>query len=248
VQNSPLHHLPIVTTILSAVFCPILVPILVRAALVRQSGPHLWWWAFGVFCYGLGTLLESAITLTGNTVELTKAWYIAGALLGGYPLAQGSVYLLAKRKTANLLTAITVPFIVIASVLVLMSPVFIELLDPLRPSGKILAWTWVRLLTPFINVYAFIFLVGGAIVSARRYAKIPDQRHRYIGNLWIAVGAILPGIGGAVAKTGGVETLYVLELLGLMLMWKGYTTIAGRNEALNRHDHPQIQTSRIAGV
>ena len=31
------------------------------------------------------------VTLFGNSPALNKAWYIAGALLGGYPLAQGSV-------------------------------------------------------------------------------------------------------------------------------------------------------------
>ena len=30
----------------------------------------------------MGTLIESTITLSGNTVWLTKIWYIAGALLG----------------------------------------------------------------------------------------------------------------------------------------------------------------------
>lgn len=225
-QHSPVHYLPIATTILSAIFCPILI----RAALVRKSGPHLAWWAFGIFCYGLGTFVESWITLGGNSIALTKAWYIAGALLGGYPLAQGSVYLLAKRKTANILSAITIPFILIATVLVLLSPVHVEFLDPLRPSGKILAWSWVRLMTPFINLYAFAFLVGGAVLSARRYAKVPGERYRYAGNVWIALGALLPGIGGSLAKAGMVEALYVLELVGLLLMWKGYVTIAHRRQ------------------
>lgn len=222
VEHSPVHYLPLVTTLLSAIFCPILV----RAAVVRKSGPHLSWWAFGVFCYGLGTLLESTITLSGNTVMLTKAWYVAGALLGGYPLAQGSVYLLLQRKTANILSWITSAFVLALTVLVFMSPVNAELLNPIRPSGNILAWNWLRLMTPFINLYAFAFLVGGAIVSARRYAKSADQRHRATGNIWIAFGALLPGIGGSLAKAGYVEALYVLELVGLILMWKGYLVIA----------------------
>ena len=46
----------------------------------------------GVFAFGLGTALESSITLFGNTVWLNKRWYIAGAILGAYPLAQGTVF------------------------------------------------------------------------------------------------------------------------------------------------------------
>lgn len=94
-MNHPVvHYLPIVTTVVSAMFFVVLV----RAAWVRRSGPHLVWWAVGVFTYGLGTLIESRITLGGNTIELTKWWYIAGALLGGYPLAQGVAYLHWPRR------------------------------------------------------------------------------------------------------------------------------------------------------
>lgn len=222
--HTPVHYLPLVTTLLSAIFFPVLL----RAAYVRKSGPHLAWWAVGVLCYGLGTCVESWITLAGNSIELTKAWYITGALLGGYPLAQGSVYLLAKRRTANILSAVSIPFVVLAIALVIISPVHPELLDPLRPSGKILAWSWIRLMTPFINLYAFVFLVGGAVISAKRYAKIAMERYRAVGNGWIAVGALLPGIGGSLAKAGMVEALYVLELVGLLFMWIGYMIIVAK--------------------
>lgn len=221
---APVHFLPIVTTALSAAFFVVLV----RAALVRRSGPHLAWWAFGVFAYGLGTGIESAITLTGNTVALNKAWYVAGALLGGYPLAQGVVYLLLPRRTAYWLTVATVPFIVAASLLVIASPVVPSELDPLRPSGAILAWSWVRLLTPFINLYAFAFLVGGAIVSAVRFRCKSADSVFVRGNALIAVGGVLPGFGGAMAKAGHVEYLYVGEMVGLCLIWLGYTLISRR--------------------
>ncbi|HJP82828.1 MAG TPA: hypothetical protein VJ835_04915 [Fimbriimonadaceae bacterium] len=222
-----IHYLPLLTTILSAAFFIILI----QAWLERRTGPHLLWWAAGVFFYGLGTAIESAITLSGNTVPLNKAWYIAGALLGGYPLAQGAVYLLANRKLANLLTAITVPFIVLTSVLVILSPVDIAALDIHRPSGAILQWRWVRLMTPFINLYAATFLIGGAIVSARRYAKSGEFPERVRGNVLIAIGGILPGIGGSMAKAGLVEALYVGELIGLVLIWMGYSVIASRRQA-----------------
>ncbi len=78
-QAQPVHYLPIATTVLSAVFFVVLV----RRYLATRSGPHLLWWASGIFAYGFGTALEGAITVAGNNVALTKAWYIAGALLGG---------------------------------------------------------------------------------------------------------------------------------------------------------------------
>ena len=70
----------------------------------------------------------------------TKAWYIAGAILGGYPLAQGSLYLSWPRPLANRLTAASLTLVVVATLLVILSPVNLELLDPVRPSGAVLAW------------------------------------------------------------------------------------------------------------
>lgn len=180
------------------------------------------WWAIGVFTYGLGTFLESVITLTGNTPFKNKAWYVAGAILGGYPLAQGSVYLHLKKPTANVLTAITVPFIILSAIFVFLSPLDTALLETFRPSGASLEWQWVRLLTPFINTYSAIFLIGSAAYSAIRYSKIENGRNRAIGNVLITVGALLPGIGGGMAKAGIVEALYIGEFIGIILIWIGY--------------------------
>ena len=66
---------------------------------------------------------------------LTKLWYVTGALLGGYPLAQGSVYLSHSKKFGDRATAITLPFVVVASILVFLSPVRLEMLEATRPSG-----------------------------------------------------------------------------------------------------------------
>ncbi|MCX6550428.1 MAG: hypothetical protein NTY02_05370 [Acidobacteria bacterium] len=214
--QSFVHYFPLGTTLISAVFSAVLF----RKFLQRRS-PQLFWWAFGVACYGSGTVVESLITLGGNSVVLTKAWYITGALLGGYPLAQGSVYLSHSRKFGDRATAITLPVVIIASILVVLSPVRMEMLEATRPTGAILGWTWIRLITPFINIYASFFLIGGAAWSAWKYFKKEHAGHRAAGNAFIALGALMPGIGGSMAKAGYVEVLYVLEFIGLILIWIG---------------------------
>jgi hypothetical protein len=210
------HYFPIGTSIVSITFATLLF----RKFFKRKS-PHLFWWAFGVACYGSGTVVESLITLSGNTVLLNKLWYVTGALLGGYPLAQGSVYLTHSKKFADRATAITLPFVIIASILVFLSPVRMEMLQVTRPSGAILGWSWIRLLTPFINLYASFFMIGGAGYSAWKYFRNEHDGHRAAGNALIAVGALMPGIGGSMAKAGYVEVLYVLEFIGLILIWIG---------------------------
>ena len=209
---------------MSAVFCVVLL----RRYQSKGKGTHLLWWAAGIFFYGVGTGLEGTITLFGNSIVLTKTWYIFGALLGGYPLAQGTVYLLLRRRNANILTSLTLPFIAVVALLVALSPVHADLMDPVKPGGAILGWQWVRSCTPAINLYAMFFLVGGAILSAKRFARQPATRHRAIGNALIATGALMPAIGGGMAKWGIVEGLYVGEFVGLIFIWLGYAACVRR--------------------
>jgi len=214
----PVHYLPIATTVVSLLF----LLVLTSRAMKRGWPPHLIWWGVGVFFYGFGTALESAITLHGNSVALNRFWYIAGAILGGYPLATGSVYFLLSRKIAHTLTGISLSVVLVTTFLVLVCPIEAASLEPHRPSGSVLQWQWVRWMTPFINLYAAIFLIGGAFYSAARFLFLRSSLGRAIGTFLIAVGAILPGIGGGYAKAGYVEALYVGELGGLILIWIGY--------------------------
>ncbi|MEP7149859.1 MAG: hypothetical protein ABI857_13345 [Acidobacteriota bacterium] len=213
----PVHYLPILTTIFSAYFLTD-----IGRRYLTRGGRHLLWWAIGVFTYGLGTFFEAYITLFGNSPILNKAWYVAGAILGGYPLATGSVYLHFKKRTANILTAVSLPFIIISAALVFLSPVNESLLETFRPGGASLEWQWVRLLTPFINTYSALFLIGSAFYSAIRYSKIENGRNRAIGNALITIGALLPGIGGGMARAGMVEALYIGEFIGIILIYVGY--------------------------
>jgi len=238
-QPGLVHYLPVASTMISAAF---LVAITTRATR-RGWPPHLAWWAVGVFFYGLGTALESTITIAGNTAWLTKSWYVAGALLGGYPLATGSVYLLMNRRPADILTACSLIVVVTAGILVLLSPVDLGVLEPHRPSGEVLGWQWVRLLTPFINVYAAIFLVGGAAWSAIMFAKDGTAPLRTLGTALIAVGGILPGIGGGMAKGGIVEALYVGELVGIILIWAGFEA-CNRSPVVRAHADAQMGRAR----
>ncbi|MFQ5422608.1 MAG: hypothetical protein ACE5F9_01360 [Phycisphaerae bacterium] len=223
-QPQIIHYLPVLTTFLSVVFFTVLF----RRYRSKGRGAHLLWWAGGVLCYGLGTAAEAAVTLWGNSPGLNKTWYIVGALFGGYPLAQGTVYLLLRRRTANILTSATVPIIVILAVLVILGPTNTGAIEPHRPGGAALGWQWIRWFTPIINLYAAVFLIGGAALSGWRFAKRRATGHRAVGNALIALGALLPGIGGGMAKAGIVEGLYVGELAGLILIWIGYTRCVRR--------------------
>ncbi len=212
-------YIPFLTTAFSAFF---FVTLIKHYNYKKQR--YLLWWTLGVVFYGLGTLVESIYTLHGWSETVFKSWYILGALLGGAPLAQGTVHLLMKPKTANTLSVILIVVIILSAVLVTLSPVDQGLAPSGKLSGKVLEWSWVRLITPFINIYAFIFLVGGAIWSAKKYYTTHKLK-RYIGNVYIGIGGLLPGIGGSFSKFGHTEVLYVTEFLGLVLIYIGYRII-----------------------
>ncbi len=189
---------------------------------MRRSGPHLLWWAAGILVYGVGTLTEALTTLLGWHEPIFRAWYISGALLGAAPLAQGTVYLLFSRRTAHSLTIVVTLYFLVAATCVLLTPIEYALVTPYHLTGHVIQWHWVRMFSPFLNSYAAIFLIGGAIHSALRYRHDPATRQRAIGNALIATGAILPGIGGTATRMGHTEVLYVTELIGLLLIWAGY--------------------------
>ena len=217
-MSRAVYYLPIATTVLA-------IPFAVAIGRRFRQHPdrlHLLWWTIGVAAYAAGTLTESLTTLIGWHEPLFKLWYITGALMGGAPLAQGTVYLMLRKRTAHLLTAALVAVIGVAAVAIWLSPIHYDMVEPHRLTGRVFAWTWVRRFSPFINLYAVGFLIGGAIVSAVRFSRSPATRHRMWANVWIAAGAILPGIGGTATRFGHTEVLYVTELLGLLMMWRGY--------------------------
>ncbi len=58
------------------------------------------------------------------------------------------------------------------------------------------------------------------------------MHHRALGNTLIAVGAILPGIGGAMSRAGYTQVLYVAEFVGLVLIYFGYKSCISDSDRL----------------
>ena len=215
-----IDYIPILTTILSLYF---FVEIL-KHYLFRKK-KYLFWWMIGVATFGLGTLSESIHTIIGHNEFNLRFWYILGALLGGFPLAQGTVYLLFSKKFANQSSLFFISYILIASIFVLMVPIKITESFDGGLTGQVFEWQWVRFFSIPINIYAFTFLVGGAIYSAYKYSKFKNLIYKVYGNTAIAIGGILPGIGGSFTRAGYIEVLFVTEFFGLALIYAGFKII-----------------------
>jgi hypothetical protein len=194
--------------------------------LVRK-GPHLLLWGIGLVFYGIGGFCEAYYGAFGWNPLVFRLWYLCGAILVAAWLGQGTVYLLANRKWANGLMVL----LALGSLYGLIR-VFSAQLNPSlmttsvhtgsELSGHAIVTPGVRTLTPFFNLYGTVTLVGGAAWSAWIFWRKRILLHRTIGNILIALGAILPAFGGTFSRFGVPGTLYLGELLGAVLMFIGF--------------------------
>jgi hypothetical protein len=214
--------LPFISATVSFVFAAL---VFRRYALKR--GPHLLLWGIGMTMYGLGGFCEGYYGAFGWNPLVFRLWYLFGAMLVAAWLGQGTVYLLARRRVADILMIV----LGIASLYGAFR-VFSAQLNPAlmgvslhtgsELSGHAIVTDGVRSLTPFFNVYGTITLVGGAIYSAYIFWRKRVLYHRFIGNILIAAGALLPAFGGGFSRMGIGGALYITELLGAVLMFIGF--------------------------
>jgi hypothetical protein len=214
--------LPFISSLVSFVFAFVVL----RRYLLRR-GTHLLLWGIGMIFYGIGGFSEGFYGVWGWNPFVFRMWYLFGAILVAAWLGQGTVYLLVKKKWANLLMIILVLASIYGGI-----RVFGAELDPAlmtasqhtgsEMSGHAILSPGVRSLTPFFNIYGTLALVGGAAYSAYIFWRKKVLLHRTIGNVLIAVGAILPAFGGTFSRMGIPGALYLSELLGAVILFLGF--------------------------
>ena len=92
-------------------------------------------------------------------------------------------------------------------------------------TDKIIVPTDVGILTGLLNVYGTVMFIGGALFySAWIFWKKRIMLHRVVSNVLIALGALLPAIGGSLLRLGNAHgaTFYLLELVGLIIIFIGF--------------------------
>ncbi|MDP6350404.1 MAG: hypothetical protein QGG58_11635 [Chloroflexota bacterium] len=227
-----LSYLPILSTLVIVPFAYI---VLRRWARTRANTAILLW-GIGLIFFAIGSFTESLYAIFGWSEtwgELSlRIWYLFGAVLVVAWLGQGTVFLLWKRiarpSFVILFIASLYGIYAVFSAPVDSTPL---LDDAAELTGKGVLPTSVRLITPFFNIYGVITLVGGALWSAYYYLRRRTEPHRMIGNLLIAAGAMLPGIGGSLNRFG--LGLYLGELVGAILLFWGFMVASRRVAAAN---------------
>jgi len=193
----------------------------------QRKGLHLLLWGIGMVFYGIGGFCEGYYGAFGWNPLVFRMWYLFGAILVAAWLGQGTVYLLAKKSWAHGMMII----LILGSIYGAFKVIGAEL-DPTlmttslhtgsEMSGHAIMTPGVRSLTPFFNLFGTVALVGGAAYSAWIFFKKRVLLHRSIGNILIAVGAMLPAFGGTFSRMGFSGALYVTEFLGAILIFIGF--------------------------
>ena len=219
--------LPYASGIISTIFAVLVFRRYAAHSSAGRRGPHLLLWGIGMVFYAIGGYCEAYYGAFGWSSLVFRLWYLCGAILVAAWLGQGTVYLLAKRKWANALMIVLSLASLYAAI-----RVFTAQLDPSlmtesvhtgsELSGHAIVTGGVRGLTPFFNLYGTVTLVGGALYSSWIFWRKRILLHRTIGNILIAVGAMLPAFGGTFSRFGLPNALYLGELLGTILLFAGF--------------------------
>ena len=208
-------YIPLLSTVVSFVFA-----ITVLDQYFARRKPYQLVWAVGLFMYFISTFTEFWTGIWGLDPVVYRLWYLIGAIFVAAYLGMGTLYLLARRRTAHIVMAV----LLLASIYAVFK-VFtadIDLTSLTRLSGAAMPQS-IRLMTPVFNTFGTVALVGGAIYSAWIFWRKRILPHRVVSNVLIAVGAILPAFGGIhVRFIGATEFFYIMELLGVIIIFIGF--------------------------
>jgi hypothetical protein len=207
--------IPLISASVSFVFA-----IAVLDQFFARRKPYQLVWAIGLFMYTISTVTEFWTIIWGLNDTVYRLWYLFGAIFVAAYLGMGTLYLLVQRRVAHIVMAI----LLVASAYATFRVFAVSIdLSSLHLLSGIAMPQEVRFMTPGFNTFGTVVLVGGAIYGAWVFWRRRVMPHRVISNILIAVGAILPAVGGTHVRLGGnPQFLYLSELLGIIIIFIGF--------------------------
>jgi len=196
-----------------------------------RGGTHLLMWGLGLVLYFIGGLTETILNFGWNDLAF-RLWYWSGAIMVAAVLAQGTMHLLVRRPYVAAITSVIVGIIAFISLIWALSvPLNPAAFTPGNDIGKFLTESYRailpdspvrRILPPVMNAYGTVVLVGGAVYSSYLFLRKQIMPNRVMGNIFIAIGGLLPALGGSLIKLAETspeisEFASVLKYLGIFL-------------------------------
>jgi hypothetical protein len=208
---------PIAAALLAMTFA-----LLLLRSLLRRTAGQKTLWAVGFALFAVAAASEAAAQRSGWSPALFRTYYLAGGVLTVAYLGAGSAWLLLPRRGRDVLLGGLAVATVAAIVTVLLAPVDVAGLAAAHsgqpPKNGVLgghAFLWAVAL----NSIGTLLLVGGSLLSILR-------RQRVRANVWIASGALTVAAATGLSRTGDTSLVYLGELIGIALMFCGFTLTA----------------------
>jgi hypothetical protein len=240
----------IISTVVTGVFA-----VFVLRRWTEKRRPHLLAWGIGLTLYFIGTLCQVILYFVWSPFFF-GLWYWAGALMVAACLGQGTVYLLVRRGSIarNINMALVLVGVMTLPWTLFLTPFNADAWEPGRDITEIYRTEGnpetgevtkagimplqsrgtVRFFSPIMNVWGTIALVGGAIYSAMLFRRKQIMRNRMVGNWLIALGGLMPALGGALIRLGDPSYKYLGEMLGAILIFIGFLLATNYAEEAKR--------------
>jgi hypothetical protein len=186
-------------------------------------------WALGFAFFAAAAAAEAVAHRDGWNVPLFRAYYLAGGVLTVAYLGAGSAWLLLPRRGRDLMLGGLVLATVAATAAVALAPVDAAAVagaPSARPPANSALGGSAFLWAIGLNSFGTFFLVGGSLYAVAR-------RRRVWTNVWIGGGALVVALATGLSRTGIYSFVYAGELLGITLMFYGFTW-AGRPQPSRR--------------
>ena len=207
--------IPLVSSIVSLILA-----VIVLDQFFARRKPYQLIWAIGLFMYSISTGSEFWTQAWGLNETAYRLWYLFGAIFVAAYLGMGTIYLLISQRVAHIIMVILLVASFYAAFRVFTVSLDLSTLNQL--SGEAMP-QGVRLMSRLFSSIGAVALVGGALYSAWVYWRRHVMPHRVLSNILIAVGAILPGVGGRLMRVEESLTIfYILELLGIIIIFIGF--------------------------
>lgn len=201
---------------------------------------HFLYWGLGLAMFGIGSLTEALLTAGWNRIVFFS-WYFFGAILTAAWIGHGTLLLLFRKRWTQIITAILIVGSLIAGVLLLQvmprlnESIFVSTLPISEQYRDIMPAIddggGVRLMTIPFNIYGTLTLVGGAIWSSLLFWRKRVMPNRALGNVLIAIGALVIASASSLTRLGEGSFLYIGELIAAALMFSGFL-VAGKPKAV----------------
>lgn len=211
---------PLGAAIVSAIFAA-----LVAQQWLSKQRPHQLAWAFALLMFAVASFAAAIGVLGQWTPTWFRVYYLFGAIVNVPVLALGTVYLLGPRRLGHAAAALVAVATVYAA-----GAVFTAALRETGlavagiPSGREVMPEGVRTLSRYYSFAGFFVVVAGALWSAWRLARRPEEHLRRIAaaNVLIAAGTFVVALASGFARYGQGSVFAVGLLAGVVLMFAGF--------------------------